>query len=224
MIRIESDAAGLSVIHGDLPMGSIAYIDADWINADAPGEVPALVADPKGIDGGDAAASAAVIAVAQEAAQVAASRSDGSGPIEVHGHGIVSELIRAILSDQTVMPATGDDPRPAAIVDATGDPVMIVEMTRRLADRGTLVLVGEPLGRSLGMELYPDVHVRGLRLVGVASPRLGDGVGADKRLVELANRALCQMLPDQPLPAASWYAVSFSPATKADSGAEHDRG
>ena len=35
---------------------------------------------------------------------------------------------------------------------------------------GTIVLVGESLGRTAEMNLYPDVHARGLTLVGVEPP------------------------------------------------------
>ena len=47
---------------------------------------------------------------------------------------------------------------------------MIVDATRRVADLGTIVLVGEALGRTADMNLYADVHVRGLTLVGVSPP------------------------------------------------------
>jgi threonine dehydrogenase-like Zn-dependent dehydrogenase len=133
----------------------------------------------------------------------------------VHGRGIVSRLIREILSVQLVLPADQDS-RPAAIVDATGDPARLVELTRRLADLGTLVLVGEPLGRSLDMQLYPDVHVRGLRLVGVPAPRFGQhgeaGTDLDESLLDLMETTLCHTTPETALPDASWYAVHFSDA------------
>lgn len=238
MIRVEFDQGGLPVVLGDLAVGSVAYLDADWVRADTPGEVPALVADPDGTLGqedarsaatpaaqdGDAAAGRALLAMAYEAARAVVSRRDKTGPIEVHGRGIVSRLIRAILSDQPVLPADGEDSRPTAIVDAIGDPVRIVEMTRRLADLGTLVLVGEPLGRRLDMHLYPDIHARGLRLVGVPSARFGHdgepGADFDESLLELSQSTLCHTSPETPLPDASWYAVHFSHAAEADSLAE----
>ncbi len=64
-------------------------------------------------------------------------------------------------------------PAPTCIVDTTGCPSAIVRASTRLADRGTLVLAGQPAGRRLSMSLYPDVHRRGLRLVGVAPPLSG---------------------------------------------------
>jgi hypothetical protein len=141
----------------------------------------------------------------------------------VHGRGIVSRLIREILSVQPVLPA-GQDSRPTAIVDTTGDPARLVELTRRLADLGTLVLVGEPLGRSLDMQLYPDVHVRGLRLVGVSAPRFGQhgevGTDRDESLLDLMQTTLCHTAAETALPDALWYAVHFSDAAEADSMAE----
>ena len=55
-------------------------------------------------------------------------------------------------------------------MDTTGDPEVIRDSTRRLSAFGILVLVGEVLGRRLDIDLYPDVHQRGLRIVGVAPP------------------------------------------------------
>ena len=61
--------------------------------------------------------------------------------------------------------------RPRAIVETTGDPRAILDATRRVAELGIVVLAGESLGRGVAeLNLYPDVHVRGLTLVGVAPP------------------------------------------------------
>lgn len=236
MIRVEADREGRPLVVGDLAAGSVAYLDADWISGDEPGEVPALVVAPTKMPrkqdarsgvvrgrGADAAASRALLAMARGAARAVSSRRDQTGPVEVHGRGVISRLIRTILSDQPVVAAVQADSRPSAIVDATGDPARIVEMTRRLADLGTLVLVGEPLGRCLDMQLYPDVHVRGLRLVGVAPARFdyhGEPADLDESLLELLQSTLCHTSPEIPLPDAGWYAVHFSPTAGARSPAE----
>jgi threonine dehydrogenase-like Zn-dependent dehydrogenase len=90
------------------------------------------------------------------------------------------------------------------IVDTTGDPDAIADATRSLADLGTLVLAGETHGGTLAIDLYPDVHVRGLRMVGVAPP-LHDGLpqgsrseGDLARAVREAQASLRQgdVLPD----------------------------
>ena len=91
---------------------------------------------------------------------------------------------------------------------------MIVDATRRIADLGTVVLLGESLGRRAEMNLYPDVHVRGLTLVGVAPPLqhagsvfAGTNVGGPE--VESSQKLLVPVSSGAPLrPDAPWYRVS----------------
>lgn len=103
-----------------------------------------------------------------------------NGGIEVTGDGPLATRIRAALGAQATSGRSVSDGQPASIpaciVETTGLSEVIGQALTRLADLGLLVLVGPPC--ALALNLYPDVHVRGLRLVGVA------GVGQD-RSVEL---------------------------------------
>jgi hypothetical protein len=67
---------------------------------------------------------------------------------------------------RALVPSTAGDVRPGTIVDLTGDPENVAAATRRLRDLGTLLLAASSGGRSLDLDLYPDVHLRGLRVVG----------------------------------------------------------
>jgi hypothetical protein len=203
MIRAEGVSGGIA-LRGDLAPDEVAYLDADWIEVAGPGPVPAAVVRAgvlHWVDGAalgpaedaDAAAGAAFAALAAEAA---AAVPTSAAPIEVLGNGIVAEQIRRSLA---LADGSGDE-RPAVIVDATGAPDALRDATRRLDDLGTLVLVGEPAGRAMSLNLYPDVHVRGLRLVGVGRPRLGTAQAVDEPPVPVGL--------DARLPPARWYRLS----------------
>jgi threonine dehydrogenase-like Zn-dependent dehydrogenase len=55
---------------------------------------------------------------------------------------------------------------PVAVIDATGDPAVLAELTAAVCERGVVVLAGEYLGR-VPFDLYPDLHLRGLTAVGI---------------------------------------------------------
>jgi hypothetical protein len=213
------------VLVAALPPGSVAYVDRDWLPTSS-GEVPSLVATPEGalawcagppvqVPGtldSDTAATLALLAVAQAA--VAAVEGVSPDSIEVTGSGLIALQVQALLGNHSP-----DDDRstpfeqPRAIIDTTGDPRVIVEATRRIAELGTVVLVGESLGRTAEMNLYPDVHVRGLTLVGVTPPlqhasALFARTNADDPLVESCRAALVGVIAGTPLsPGAAWYRV-----------------
>jgi hypothetical protein len=182
-----------------LPAGSVAYIDRDWLPASS-GEVPALVADADGglawcggpsvrIPSGHDSDTAAVLALLAVAQAAVAGAED----------------------------APADSIEPRAIIDITGDPSAIVDATRRVAALGTVALVGEPLERRAEMNLYPDVHMRGLTLVGVSPPLQGAGtlfasIDAGGSLVVSARDALVAPTAGATLPlGAAWYRVSPEP-------------
>jgi hypothetical protein len=181
LIRAEVGRAGV-VLVAALPQGAIAYVDRDWLPT-ASGEVSSLVATPDGALSwcsgrpvrmqGDLDSDTAAICVLLAIAQAAVAAVDGipPGSIEVTGSGLIARQVRAVLGDRAADDARSTCfERPGAIIDTTGDPRVIVDATRRIADLGTIVLVGESLGRRVELNLYPDVHVRGVTLVGVAPP------------------------------------------------------
>lgn len=100
-------------------------------------------------------------------AAIRAAVPSGATPVEVTGTGAFADSIRsALASDGTGRP-------PAVIIDTTGDPATIVAALRRLDDLGTLVLAGPAPAEPVDMDLYADLHVRGLTVVGIG-PRPRD--------------------------------------------------
>jgi hypothetical protein len=84
----------------------------------------------------------------------------GAGPVEVTGDGEVAAAVRAAVGAGAAM-----ETAPACIVETTGRPEVIERSRARQADLGLLVQAGAP--QPLTIDLYADVHVRGLRVVGV---------------------------------------------------------
>lgn len=202
------------MLSGDLPAGARAYIDADWIPAQG-GPVPALIVRdgaigrsgepttplPVGLDA-DRAAAGALVAVAREAADAVASIDPRQ--VAVTGAGAVAAAVRAALGGAT-LDAVPDAAGIAAVVEASGDPAVIQLACERLADLGTLVLVGEPAGRSMPFNLYPDLHARGLRVVGVAPALGGPPVDAPRAEVDALASTMVTAQPGTPLVPGAWY-------------------
>ena len=229
MIRVEADEHGV-VLRGDLPRGSFAYLDRDWLPT-SPQSAPALVVRPDGAIawcGGspiaaarradpDTTAALVILAVAHEAA--AAVEDLPPNAIEVSGTGLIARRVRSLVGERAAdpreRPATSQ--RPRAIVEATGDPAAILESTRRVADLGKIVLVGESLGRRVQMNLYPDVHLRGLTLIGVSPPLQNaetalDETSLDDRVIRWCRECLVRAQSGVSLPLdAAWYVLAEPP-------------
>ena len=219
MLRVESGPAG-PVVAGELPPGTTAYVDADWLPPEGP--VPALVRTGDGmlrwLDGEpvpeppglapDAAAALALLAVAWAAA--AAAGPVGPDSVRVEGRGLIADSIRRRLGLGRSGPLQGRSP--AVVVDASGDPRTIEEATHHLRNLGTLVIVGQEAGRPLDLNLYRDVHKRGLRLVGIAPPLAGPlpAPAPDERAAaETAAAAVGPSRLGQPLTGTHlWYRFS----------------
>jgi hypothetical protein len=177
MIRLvqESDGTRLDC---DLAPGAVGYVDADWLVANC-APIPAIIADSGTLrwcdeqsvtlaEGADPAVVAgnALYRVAEDA--VAALDQAALKCVHVIGTGVVAAAARMLLERRQV--ETNSEAPPSAIIDTTGNPELVMEATRKVAPLGAVVLAGEPLGRSLTIDLYPDVHVRGLRVIGVKRP------------------------------------------------------
>jgi threonine dehydrogenase-like Zn-dependent dehydrogenase len=100
-------------------------------------------------------------------AGVAAALPAGGGPLEVSGENALAQALRERLG--------GDPPgatRPRVVVETTGGGDAIRAALARVADLGTVVLAGAIDRAPIELDLYADLHVRGLTIVGVA-PRAG---------------------------------------------------
>ena len=219
MIRAEITERGV-ILSGAVAPGTFAYVDRDWLPA-VSGTVPSLTvsadgdaawgdesrAKPRGASDPDTAAARVLLSVAHHAATAVADLPPGS--IEVIGSGLIAHVVRLLVGDGSGRSAE----RPRAVVDATGDPAVIVDATRRVADLGTVVLVGEALGRRTEMNVYEDVHMRGLTLVGVAPPlQQAEPLAAlddEDPLMASCKQSLGRVVFGSALPpTATWYAVT----------------
>jgi hypothetical protein len=223
VIRAEIEAGGRARIM-DLPCGSVAYIDRDWLPSTS-AEVPALIAADGALawcdgpavqveDGVDSDTAAILAFLAVSRAAVAAVEHADPVSVEVTGSGLIAHQVRALLGNGS--PESSESARldrPIAVVDGTGDVSVIVDATERLTNLGTLVLVGESRGHELEMNLYPDVHVRGLTLVGIPPPlqesplhaltEAGDPLVASSRRLLVTAPSAASLPPE-----AAWYRVS----------------
>jgi hypothetical protein len=154
-----------------LAPGTVAYIDADWLPPGRAGPVPGIVVED-GID----ADERGVLPLVRLSRRAIALLDGATRSVRVEGVGLVAEMIRRSVADHGA--ASVRPTRPAAIVDVTGDPDRIIEATRLVGDLGTIVLAGESLGRRLDLDLYADVHSRGLTVRGISTP-------SDRRFPEM---------------------------------------
>jgi threonine dehydrogenase-like Zn-dependent dehydrogenase len=88
-----------------------------------------------------------------------------TGHVEVVGAGQFADELRALLGDRT-HPAN-PNARPCAIIETSGAPAALESALKRVEDLGTVVLAGP--AKPLELDLYADLHVRALTLVGVLS-------------------------------------------------------
>jgi len=88
------------------------------------------------------------------------------GPVEVVGDGPLARALRARLK----LRAGGAGQRPVAVIETTGGVLAVQDALRRVADLGTVVLAGPPPPDPVALDMYADLHVRGLTLVGTSSP------------------------------------------------------
>jgi threonine dehydrogenase-like Zn-dependent dehydrogenase len=59
------------------------------------------------------------------------------------------------------------DGRPELVIETTGDPFIFLTILAVVADRSQIFLAGPSRGRRLDLNLYPDIHRRGIRVTGV---------------------------------------------------------
>ena len=207
-MRYKQTASG-AVLAADLPAAAVAYVDADWLPADGR-RVAALIVRADGSmlwgqetepltpgEDADRRVASSFLRLARDAS--GAVPTSAHGACEVPGRGLVAEWVRQLVQGRAM--AEGD--APAAIVETRGDAASIMSSSSRLADLGTLVLAGEGETTSLPLDLYPDVHVRGLRLVGVApfSLETADATDADEPFLaafrgSVTDVRLGESLPD----------------------------
>jgi hypothetical protein len=204
--------AGRKMFRGDLEQGSEAYIDADWLVGHTEGTVPALLAQGGSLirswDGAtfDYAAPTPQAGVAGAFSLVADAAARLAGAAErpaVEGGGLVAVLARHLLG----LSGGTDVVEADLIVECRSDPESLRESTGRVADLGTVVLAGVA-DSAFPFDLYPDVHVRGLRLVALPLPLdLRPAEGFEPSLPASTEPATVRL--DESIPeGAAWYRIT----------------
>jgi hypothetical protein len=182
------------VFAGALPPGASAFVDADWIPDEAAQAVPAMRPPPSADPA--RAAAAALESVAQRVRE--AVRADA--PVEVDGRGAIAERVRALVG---AGPAGSAKARPSTCVVAGAGSEALLAATRHVADLGTVVVVAESPG--LALDLYPDLHLRSLTMIGIAPPAAEGLAGAADWPIGIPpprDAVLGQEVPEAP-----WYRV-----------------
>ena len=203
---------GRKVFRGDLEPRSEAYVDADWLDGRTDGSVPALLArgdaltrswDDATLDHTGSTAHAGAAAAFWVVAEAAALRAGAADRPSVAGRGVVAALTRHFLG----LVGSGDTMSTDLIVEPRSDRTSLEESTGRVDDLGTVVLAGLA-DSAFPFDLYPDVHVRGLRLVALPLPLdLRPAAGFEPSFppgIELAPGRLGEPIPD----GAQWYRVT----------------
>ena len=151
-----------------------------------------------GADEGVAAGAAALAAIAHEAVATATGDS-----VAVTGSGLIAAEARRLLREHGRL-AQEEGPPPTAAIETTGAPGAVADATKSVRDMGTIALAGEPLARAYDLDLYPDVHVRGLTLIGI--PRVQSPAGTSP---EHARHGLQELRTGEALDGtALWYCVT----------------
>jgi hypothetical protein len=151
---------GHLTVEGEVAEQRCAVLDREWAPRGTTTAVPALVLDALGDDAALLGAHA-LVAIAREA--VGAATEDA---VAVTGEGLVAFEARRLLQEQGRL-ARDDAQPPSSVIETTGDPAAVADATQRVRTMGAVVLAGEPAGRVGDLDFYPDVHRRGLRIVGV---------------------------------------------------------
>jgi hypothetical protein len=153
------------------------YVDTDWIQPGRPDGASGIVLE----DPDDSFAAAHLASVAHRAVETA-TRDSIPGSVAVTGAGIVAEHVRLLLAERGLSSPSASDERPAAVIDTTGSECVLLESLERLRDLGVLVLAAPVAPPALTANLYPDFHVRGLRIVGIRSAAAAALAGADPEI------------------------------------------
>lgn len=185
-------------IEGDLPEGRVAVLDREWAPPGRSSAIPVVMLSDG--DGDTSERGAAALAEIARAAVAAIPE----GTVAVTGTGLVAAEARRLLRIVGRLVTEEQGSPPAGVIETTGKPSVLREATERVRTMGTVALAGESLARPYDLDLYPDVHLRGLRLRGVRRPEPGSG----KRYEGDPRGGLQEVaLGDRLDASAQWYCV-----------------
>lgn len=207
-------AAAEIVLDAGIDAGEEFWVDVDWLRDDR--ATAAIVATAERVvlpDGTTlytkqhAPEDVSIAVFASLAARAATLARSFGGPVTVNGRGLLARFTRILLGLE------GEEPdRPAVIVDTVGSATAIGAAASRLADMGALVLAA-PTEATVSIDLYPDVHLRGLTVAGV--PLLEhpskEPAAAPDALARLARRTLGTSAAGEANGTPLWYRLDSRP-------------
>lgn len=206
-MRISALASGHNAILLD-DGEAMAFVDRDWI-PDRGGVVPGLVVDNDGAlwwrerkltaaDTEDPTALPAQLVSALADDLVSQVRDVAQGAVEVTGRGVTADEVRLRLAGQL---ANGSSAQ--AVIELTGKISELLRVTGAVVDGGIVVLAGEYVG-PVELNMYTDVHRRGLRVIGVPDIGFERETPSDRE----GPPEPVSVLNGQELPFASWYRIT----------------
>lgn len=184
-----------------------AFVDRDWLQGLTDGVIAALAIDADGQlhyrdrqvggkDGSPEREAAAIMSAFVEDLLAAVMDADRRY-VEVTGGGLVAAELRGRLAAAP----RGEEP-PSVVVELTGRQAELLRATRELAPGGLLVLAGESAA-GIDLDVYADVHRRGLQVLGVPLPVSGRRDRPEGTLPEPVP-----VRSGEPLPPGLWYCVT----------------
>ncbi len=102
------------------------------------------------------------------AQDVLAALPPGADRVEVAGTGLLADEVRRLLGARLQVPDAVV--RPVAVVVASSGTAAVTAALERVEDLGMVVLTGAVPPAALALDLYVDLHVRGLVVVGLPPP------------------------------------------------------
>jgi D-arabinose 1-dehydrogenase-like Zn-dependent alcohol dehydrogenase len=86
-----------------------------------------------------------------------------TGDVAVLGEGRLAGALRERLGSRVAAAPTGA----SVVIDTTGEAEQIAAALSAVEDLGVILLAGSPPAAPLALDLYSDLHVRGLRVIGL---------------------------------------------------------
>jgi hypothetical protein len=156
----------------DVPAGATAYVDADWFGPDGELLEAVIVEDdgvhfltgPSAMAQGDRDLLGGAVLERIATRVVEATRARNLVDVVVPGRGLLATQVRQLLGDGSTDTSGGS---PACIVDTTGSPEVVTDLLSSLENLGALVAAGPVAGRTFPLNVYSDIHARGLHVIGI---------------------------------------------------------
>jgi threonine dehydrogenase-like Zn-dependent dehydrogenase len=181
-----------------LDEGEVAFVDADWLPAAGRTAVAAITIS-SGDDHQPVEIARGQLAATAGAAVAGLKNHDVDlASIHVPGRGAVADEVRRRLGLE-VGPPTETPARPRVWIETSGAPEALETALAGVADLGTVVLTAPAREPTIAIDLYRDIHLRGLHLHAVGT----EPTDAGEEHSSLPDPI--PVTPGQTVPLRGWY-------------------